>query len=272
MKSKTLTDTQISEFITHLNEHGYCIIKNLLSDDNAQKLNSIADFLFNEVSKGQTTTPPVGRQKTIANDPIVNNAINYNDDLLNLCTSGDYLSIYKYFLNDPYYQLIDDEYPNFILAQCNLRKGASALDYHVDVRMNVKGLQSWSMQGIIAFDERGSNNGGLNVIPGSHLLDYFPSSNIDKSNEIKINLARGDMVIFFSSLFHSTTSVAEGFHPAWGFLLTYRCWWCKPQFDFVRMLSETRKSRLSNLQKTLIGCHSLPSNDPKSTPSARTGY
>jgi hypothetical protein len=270
--SNNLLDKDIHTHHSNIEKDGYSVVKRYVNISNTKKLNDISNEIFVTKKRSQNSAPPVGRQKVIANDPIVNNAIYYSDELLELATSGDHLKIYQHFLNDPYYGLIDQTKPNFILAQCNLRKGASALDYHVDVRMNFESPKVWSMQGILALDHRNRNNGGLKVIPGSHIRSDFPSQDVNKADEIYLDLEPGDLVVFHSTLYHATTAVKHGYDPTWGLLLTYRCWWCKPQFDFVRMISDDVKSKLTNAQKTLIGVHSLPSEDPSTAPSSRSGY
>jgi len=70
------------------------------------------------------------------------------------------------------------------------------------------------------------------------------------------------MVIFWSHLYHGTTVVSPGEKPAWGLLLTYRSWWCKPQFDFVKMFQENPKIRLEKIlatckPKLLVSDHEL---------------
>lgn len=270
--TSTLSEDSIKTHCQNIESEGYSVIKGYVDLANAAKLNALADDIFLTKRGGSLTAAPVGRQKVIANDPIVSNVLYYSEEFLNLVTSGDHLKVYQWFLNDRYYGLIDQSNPNFMLAQCNLRKGATAIDYHIDVRMNFEGPLTWSMQGILALDHRNRYNGGLKVIPGSHRQSGFPSDKTDKSSEIFVDLEPGDMAIFHSTLFHATTPVTEGYDPTWGLLLTYRSWWCKPQYDYVRMLPAEMTDKLTNAQKTLIGFHSLPPSNPEASPSLRIGY
>lgn len=270
--SRILSEDDIKTHCQDIEKNGFSVIKGYVDSSRISALNAHADDIFISKRGGNPSVAPVGRQKVIANDPVVTNVIFYSEEFLNLVTSGDHLLVYKWFLNDRYYGLIDQANPNFMLAQCNLRKGATAIDYHIDVRMNFEGPQTWSMQGILALDHRNRYNGGLKVIPGSHVQSEFPSEKTDKSSEIFVDLEPGDLIVFHSTLYHATTPVTEGYEPTWGLLLTYRSWWCKAQYDYVRMLSDEVKDKLSDAQKTLIGVHSLPSSDPEASPSLRTGY
>lgn len=263
---------EISQHIENLNSNGFSLVENYLDIKLAGEVNSRVEDVFEEYSKTNTTAPPKGYQNIIKNDPIMQNAFIYSEDILTLCSTGDHLEIYSHFLNDPYYGLIPEDKPNFNLAQCNLRKGATALPMHYDIRMQIASEKSWSMQGILALDSRGKNNGGLVVIPGSHKLDKPPTEYEDLEDEVFVDLGPGDLVIFNSSLFHATTDVEEGNEATWGLLLTYRSWWCKPQFNIFNMMDQKGWDSLSEVQKTLFGYYSQPSDDPNGSASARTGY
>ena len=101
---------------------------------------------------------------------------------------------------------------------------------------------------------------------------YIRKFNIDKSNEKIVNLKAGEAVIFFSHLYHSTSTVLKSYSSAWGLLLTYRSWWAKPQFDFVSMFGKQRLSQMNDKQKTLLGFYSQPSKVWDGSLSARQGY
>lgn len=128
------------------------------------------------------------------------------------------------------------------------------------------------MQGILAINKRKSSNGGLVVIHGSHKFEQPPSEIKNTTNKINVDLNQGDFVIFNSALFHATTGIEENQEPSWGYLLTYRSWWCKQQFDIAHMIKKIKNLNLNNSQKTLFGLYSEPSKDPNGSASAREGY
>jgi len=256
--------------INELKKNGFFVIKASLSPQKIDHLLGEVDKLIEEL--GDTScAPPVGIQKSIATDPILNNIHYLSNDFLDLVINGEQVELIRQVLNDPYYGLIPEDQPNFTLAQCNLRKSSSSLDYHVDVRLKIPFSEGSSIQCIIALEDRNRNNGGLKVISGSHLSSKVEAKELDFSSEKFVDLQAGDMVIFWSHLYHGTTGVSLGHNPAWGLLLTYRSWWCKPQFNFVEMFQE-RFADLDFKTKTLLGYHSQPSSSWNGSASARQGY
>jgi len=47
-------------------------------------------------------------------------------------------------------------------------------------------------------------------------------------SETFMDLKAGDMVLFWSHLLYGTADLSADEKAAWGLLLTYRSWWCKP--------------------------------------------
>ena len=168
--------------IEKLNSDGFFIIKKSLTPKEIEHLLEVVGSIIADVGS-LSCTPPIGIQKTIANDPIVNNIHYHSDDFLDLAINGGQIDPIRQVLNDPYYGLIPEGEPSFNLAQCNLRKSSSSLDYHVDVRLKVSQPVGWSIQCIIALEDRHRSNGGLKVIPGSHLLQNNEDGSLDHTTE-----------------------------------------------------------------------------------------
>ena len=258
-------------FKNDLNSSGYTVLKNYLNQEQITKYLEITEKVVADVG-ANASAPPNGSQKIIKNDRIVNNIHFHSEEFLDLISNGSHINILAEFLNDEGYGVIPKDKPNFILAQCNCRESSTALPYHVDVRLKLPTTQSWSMQCILALEDRTSKNGGLTVIEGSHLSDFIPADKLNRGCETFINLKAGDMVIFHSHLHHATTELGHGEKPGWGLLLTYRSWWCKPQFDFMKMFSQVRIEQMDDVKKTLLGYYSQPPSDCFASPSARQGY
>ena len=257
--------------LSNLQVNGFTVLPNYLGKKHLFDLMSEL-ALVAEVIGENTSGAPIGDQSNIKNDKMINNIHYHSEKYLNLATDGQHIAIIQEFLNDPYYGIIAKSEPNFTLAQCNLRQSSTALDYHMDVRLKSPAPTGWSMQCIVALEDRHEFNGGLKVMPGSHLQEFQNRETLDISGEKIVNLNAGDAVIFFSHLYHATTAVAEPYKSAWGLLLTYRSWWAKPQFDFVSMFGEERLSKLNNKQKTLLGYFSQPPKLWNESSSARQGY
>ena len=260
----------MTELVDQLSKNGFYVVKNAVTEKKIEQLLSELDNLSRSIGLNACAAP-IGVQKTIATDPIINNIHFHSDAFLDLAVNGEQVELIRLVLNDPFYTLIPDEDVNFILAQCNLRKSDSILDYHVDVRLQIPSTQGHSIQVIVALEDRHKNNGGLKVIPGSHLLGRIETDYLDVASEQFVDLKAGDMVIFWSHLYHGTTGVSPAHTPAWGLLLTYRAWWCKPQFNFVEMFKD-RLPALCSKTRTLLGFHSQPASSWDGSPSARQGY
>ena len=257
----------IENHVKNIKKDGFSIIENYVDKKSIIKLNKEADKISDKINQNDISfKSPVGVQSSIKNDRIVNNIIYFSENFLKLATSGYHINIISKFLNDPYYGLISEDLPNFILGGANIRKSDSALLPHVDVRMRLPDNIDYSMQCVLALGNRNQNNGGLLVAPGSH-RDVSKNLNYDM---IPINLNKGDMIIFFSNLVHATSRNKQ--EASWGFLLTYKCWWTKPQFDFLNMFGIEKIRKYSEITKTLLGFYSCPSSDPFASASVRTGY
>lgn len=273
MKLRNLSPVEINEAVQQVLDFGYCVVRGYLMRDGAVPLQQTASALHSElVRQGCVHESPVGRQKIISNDRVVNNAIFYDDNFLEIATRGDHLKIYSHFLNDPAYGLIPPEDVNFILGQANLREGATQLPFHVDTRMITLGSATWSMQGVLALSNKASRTGGLRVRPGSHLSGEFPDSCVDYQDAVDVDLESGDMAIFSSQLHHGTHPTDQGYKAGWAFNLTYRAWWVKQQFDFCRMLGARKVATLTANQQLILGACSIPPAEPAVSPSIRQGY
>ena len=273
MRLRNLSGLEIEESIQHILAYGYCVIRNYVKDDKQVLLQQKAVELHSKLARqGVKPASAVGIQKIIDKDRMVNNVILYDDNYLEIATTGDHLKIYSHFLNDPFYGLIPSDDANFILGQANLREGTTPLPFHVDTRMVIEGSATWSMQAVIALSRKKNINGGLRVRPGSHLLGEYPDSSIDYQDAIDVDLDTGDIAIFSSQLHHGTHSTSKEQKAGWSFNLTYRAWWTKQQFDFCSMLGKQKLATLDNNQQLLLGACSIPPSEPTASPSMRQGY
>ncbi|MDT0593851.1 phytanoyl-CoA dioxygenase family protein [Glaciecola petra] len=272
MKTRAIDDSEIETSLCSLQHDGFCVLKQYIDPSVAlvlaKRSRKISDQL---IANGRKTKAPIGMQRMISEDRLVNNIINYDDDFLTLASAGDHLKILIPILNDPYYGLLPEKHPNYILGQANVREGTSALPFHVDTRILTKGLECWSMQGVLALSAKTKQTGGLRVRPGSHVLGQYPDSKKVYDDSISVDLKPGDFVLFDSQLHHATFASEVNF-PGWSFNLTYRAWWVKQQFDFCKMLGAKKLKSLTPQQQFLLGACTIPSSDPLSSPSMRGGY
>jgi len=270
MITRKISRSENKLHIKKIKEDGFSIIKSYLSGEISDILKTTAEKIYDHRKVHQKA--PLGIQKKISIDKIINNIISYDNNFLSISTSGDHLNIYSEFLNDKYYGLIPPNHPNFILAQANIREGKSSLPFHVDVRLVTPGYKTWSMQGVIALSKKDTQTGGLRVRPGSHIFDYFPDSSKEYEDAIDVNLEKGDMAIFSSQLHHATYESQKKENTGWSLNLTYRSWWCKQQFDLWLMIDKKNKIALNENQKLILGGCSLVPLEKGASPSSRNGY
>ena len=270
--ARKITNDELHIHIKNIKLDGYTVIKDYIPGNKADKLKQIAGDLYKDLELKLNQKAPVGLQHVIKDDYIINNIPCLSSDYLDICTTGDHLEVLKFFLNDPYYSLIPKNDPNFTLAQANLRAGKVSLSFHVDVRLVTPGYESWSYQGYLALEKIQKKSGCLRVIPKSHLLPQMPDSTKEYNNAIDLPLDQGDIIIFSSQLHHATHKCEKDVATPWTLLLTYRSWWCKQQFDFLKMIDPNVFKNLNNNQKLLLGaCSQIPDNIYAS-PSSRQGY
>lgn len=270
--TRIISESERLFHIEQIKDNGFSVIKSYLTDPDPVVV--LLNRIWNELKSKENYSDlisPLGIQNIIKNDLIINCLSYFDDIFVRLATLGDHLQILKFFLNDPFYKLIPENDCNFILAQLNARGGKVALPFHVDTRMVTPGYQTWSMQGFMATEKISQTQGGLIVRPKSHLLTNYPDSKKNYEDAISLVLDSGDFVVFSSQLHHATNKNLMG-HTPWTILFTYRCWWCKPQFQLNRLIDENRFKQLSPNQKLILGEYSQPNNDIFSSSSARHGY
>jgi len=273
--TRHIPPSEVAALVLNIQTSGYCVIKSYVLPDNQISLNVDMEDCFRKFSANFDTegyVAPVGIQSVISKDRIINNVFQFHRQVLEMATAGSHLDVVKPFLNDPFYKLVPKEDPNFILAQFNARAGRVALPVHVDTRMCTLGPTTWSLQGYLSLGATHSENGGLQVVPGSHTSGTFPNSMADCPELLSLSLNSGDLVLFSSELHHATTACLPAQSPVWTILFTYRCWWVKKQYDIELMVPHAWWQELTPNQKLIAGACSRVSCDVYDSSSSRKGY
>ena len=273
-KPKILTKDEISNHIRNICDYGYTLIPSYLPMLLVEKFKGRLEDIFSVIENDPEyfkKGAPLGLQRLISQDRIINNLVAYDKLFVDYSTTGDYLHIVDYFLKDKYYGLIPEKDHNFILAQLNARAANVALPFHVDTRMVTEGMSTWSIQSFLSLGNLERGKGGLRVVPKSHKSGVFPKdSEIDINTVIDLQTGPGDLVLFSSQLHHGTYGSLPT--SSWSILATYRCWWCKQQFALYELTAPELYSCLSDNQKLLLGGASVTPNTINASASARTGY
>ena len=263
----------VNTLTKQLKRDGYIVLKkyyDLQLVDKLKKLIAYNKNLINDVNYKEIIAP-LGYQKLIKNDEILNNLPYYDICFLNTATEGLHLDIIGEILNDPHYGLIPKEKNNFILGQSNARNNLNSLPFHNDVRLKTPGDKTWSLQTMLSLDKLTSNNGCLIIRPFSHLSDIFPNITQNYNDGEHIETSPGDLIVFYSKLDHATAS-NNSQQSSWSILNTYRSWWVKPQFDFHNMIKKEYINQITIEQYYMLGGCSIPSSNQISSASMRCGY
>ena len=172
-------------------------------------------------------------------------------------------------LNDPYYRVIPEDQPNYILGEYIARASSDkALRLHIDSWLPVPGPRTWMVQAAIALEDRGIAEGCSIIVPGSHVTGTFTDREFPST--VSVPLKAGDVVLWDSRLghgAHARTSAREG----WALIATFQMWWVKPRFDITRSLPPEIYERLTQRQKALLGFCSQPPYDEYDGPQKK-GY
>lgn len=180
------------------------------------------------------------------------------------------LQTLKPFLNDPYYQKIDDDDINFILAYYNARSSVAELPLHIDNYFPTGGDHPNSMQIVFSLSGQDAQNGATVVVPGSHRIQNFPDRSISQISQV-VNCEPGDVIVWDSRLWHGALENKTG-QDRWSLVATFRPWFMKQNFDVVRGLSESIFQLSTPQEKALLGFLSLPVVDETERINLKQGY
>lgn len=273
---RVLGNNEINEHIANFKKFGYTILKEYLNPDKHNFIKNEIDRISNYHEKdpydGAIKSLPKGEQKdSLSYDNTVPHLPIYNPIFIKLATRGFHHYILKYFINDNFYKIIDNKIPNYCLAHFVARKGKKPLNWHTDVRLQIPGDKTFSIQGFLPLNRMDSSTGSFCLIPSSNKTGKYPDENMISESDFKeLELKAGDLLLFDSRIHHSTSVKSTEYFP-WTLLYTYRCWWVKPGFDYWRYFTNNKSclSNLESLDRVILGQSSEIPFDPRDSVSAR---
>lgn len=189
-----------------------------------------------------------------ANDRYVYNLQNKDVRFLQLLSIPSVKAILMHFLNDPYYQVMDNNEPNYILNYFNARSSGGALDLHIDCKFPATGRITWVMQVAFVLEDMTLENGCTLVVPGSHKSGEYTDRNLLKRHPIEAKA--GDIVLWDSRLWHGTGENTSG-GTRWVAIATVTQWWMKQNLDIPRMLPDEIYQKCTDDEKVLLGFASM---------------
>tara|TARA_B100000795_G_C22758540_1_gene422576 strand:- start:102 stop:893 length:792 start_codon:yes stop_codon:yes gene_type:complete len=253
------------KYINDIEKNGYTIVPSVLTKTEVIKLKRSVKHYYIKDTKRKNPTYLQHKNK----DKNVYNLQNKNYSFIKILSKKIVVNIAKYFLNDPYYQLLPKEKPNYILKYYNARSSVNKLDLHIDSYMPFKGDQTYMMQFVFLLDESTLKNGCTVVVRGSHKSGKFCNR---KSKNLKNLIANpGDLIIWDSRLWHGANK-NKNKDSRWALVATLTRWFIKQSSDITRALPASIYKECTNKEKLLLGYCSIPPRDEFHGVNTKAGY
>jgi ectoine hydroxylase-related dioxygenase (phytanoyl-CoA dioxygenase family) len=196
--------SQIKEITNELDKHlenirlkGYTIYKQVLSIEQCEKLNAIAEEIY------QIQIKEFGNDnlKTIQEENVVRCPLYYDENFLSLITHPKILEILKLLFNNHFILHLQ----NIIINRPNQEHHQTS--WHRDIPyQEYTTSQPISINVFYCTSPFNPKTGATKILPYSHLFANFPSINFAEENSVYIEADPGDVVIFNSWLFHRASS------------------------------------------------------------------
>lgn len=235
----------------NIKRSGYTVLKSILSKKEVNNLLRLVEkyYALDAKSKNPTFLQHKNKDKTVYN-------LQYKSyDFIKIFSKKILVEIAKYFLNDPFYQLLSSDKPNYILKYYNARSSVNKLDLHIDSYMPFKGEETYMMQFIFLLNDSTKKNGCSIVVEGSHKTGKFCNR---KSKKIKyLEGKAGDVIIWDSRLWHGA-KVNESKNTRWALVSTLTRWFIKQSMDMPKGMPKKIYNKCKNSEKLFLGYCSVP--------------
>lgn len=241
----------MNKFINQIKNKGYTIIPNVLGRNETKRLKKLVEKYYDIDSKRKKPNFLKHKNK----DKTVYNLQNKDYFFIKIFSKKIIVDIAKYFLNDPYYQFLPKEKPNYILKYYNARSSINKLDLHIDSYMPFKGDLTYMMQFVFMLEDSDINNGCSVVVNGSHKSGKFCNRNSKKIKNLIANA--GDLIIWDSRLWHGARQNKNN-KTRWSLVATLTRWFIKQSMDITKSLPNSIYRKCTNQQKLFLGYCSLP--------------
>ena len=250
------------DYISEIETYGYTIIK-AGNEDFKQNLDMIKGINHGQASENKTF------YSERSQDGLVYNLQNKDVSFIKLLSNPVVQDILRHFLNDSYYQALDQEIPNFILSYYNARSSGSFLDLHIDSLVPAPGQFTWAMQAAFVLEDMNETNGCTVVVPGSHQSGRYSDRSLKK--RIPLIAEAGDIAIWDSRLWHGTLDNLSN-KSRWVLIATFTRWWVKQSMDMTRKLPQDIYEQLTDAEKLMLGFCSIPPFDETGSIHTKKSY
>lgn len=238
------------DIIKHLEQFGYAIQKNVISEDECNKMTDALDEIENKQKQDGMLC------STDSQTVLFNVHLEYPELFLDKINIKPVMDVLNTIFQD-----------KFILSNFNASKSGKkgGKRVHIDSRIPITNFQNtFQVAVLLCLDDFTEKNGGTIVWPFSHKSDSDPRNIRDKM-DIKGGITaiapKGSIVYTLGQTWHDVGPNIDG-SRRWGIIGYYSRWWVKPTFDFTQC-GEKIFSLLNNQQKELLGFTSKPPSDAK---------
>ena len=243
---------KIQERIRKLNEDGFILIPNVISDFECNFYKKLLEEDYIKYSGFYDGNKRIdeGKLSDKSGEKVVYNLHNKHISWFKLFEHKDVLSLLDIILKSGSYKDEEPYYLNNISARCP-RKGFGKQQLHLD--SNLPGVNYTLIVNVVwLLDDFTIENGATRVVPGSHKKKSFAADGENHEDEIFITGSKGSVIIFNANLWHGGAENTTD-ETRWAVLLGYARWFIKPSFDFMKNTPTSIFKELSNEQKSLLG-------------------
>ena len=173
-------------------------------------------------------------------------------------------------LNDPYYKKIPSSKPNYILSEYIGINQTNPLHLHIDSWMPSSSEKTWMLQLAILLDDRNKKNGCTTYVKNSHRSDKYADRSLKNVSYLEGKI--GDLIIWDSRLWHGRTKSKFKSYNSWALIATFQSWFLKQRFDYTKSIPKKIYSKLTKIEKQIIGFCSIPPKNEKEGFNPRNGY
>lgn len=255
------------EIVRRIEEDGYCHIPQVYTQEQVQETLDLAQYWRDQTKEKLVDNRP----QLVQDDPFVWNPQNKDIHFLNMLFGPPIIEkVLMHFLNDPWYQQIPEDQPNYILRNLLVRSSKDRLPMHIDSLVPYEGNHVFVMQVSIILEDQTRENGCTVVVPGSHTSGEF----VDQSafeTATPLETKAGDIVIWDSRIWHGAGENKTG-GTRWAMIGTFTRWWLKQMFQVTRTMPQEIYDQLTDRQKAVMGFCSIPYEDETQGIDMKRGY
>jgi len=263
--SNKFTKNELQRAKKSLEQSGFYHKKNYLK---SKYTKSFLDLTKKIYSKYKNRKVPLAYKRD-STDKIIYNLQTFNHNFIKLFNENLIKQLMIYGLNDPHYNKINNNKPNYTLKGLNARSSGEKLDLHIDTHFPFTGKKTFMFQVAIPLEVSNSETGCTIVVKKSHLSGKYTNR---KSKKIsKIIAEPGDLIIWDSRIWHGALN-NKSKKSRWQLIATFGCWWIKPQFQLTTNLPKKIFNKCNNEEKTILGFFSITPKNEFERISTKTGY